>query len=63
MGSVKVAITLAQDFMRRVDQVDLHQCPCCKLGRLRLVETLKGCKTLPARDTSAQITTQSTGPP
>jgi len=63
MGSVKVAITPAQDFMRRVDQVDLHQCPCCKLGRLRLVETLKGCKTLPALGTSAQIAPQSTGPP
>jgi len=53
----------AQDFMRRVAQVDLHQCPCCKLGRLRLVETLKGCKTLPALGTSAEITPQSTGPP
>lgn len=58
-----LSLESAQDFMRRVAQVDLHQCPCCKLGRLRLVETLKGCKTLPALGTSAQIPPQSTGPP
>lgn len=58
-----VAQESAQDFLRRVAQVDLHQCPCCKLGRLRLVETLKGCKTLPAPGSQTAITQHSTGPP
>ena len=50
-------------FMRRVAQVDLYQCPCCQLGRLRLVETLRGCKTLPAPGAHNAITPQCTGPP
>ena len=58
-----VALESVQGFMRRVAQVDLHQCPCCKLGRLRLVETLKACKTLPVPGAQTAITPQSTGPP
>ena len=58
-----VALELAQDFMRRVARVDLYQCPCCQLGRLRLVETLRGCKTLPAPGAHNAITPQCTGPP
>jgi hypothetical protein len=58
-----VAQESAQDFLRRVAQVDLHQCPCCKLGRLRLVETIKGCKTLPQPGSQTAITPHSTGPP
>ena len=58
-----VALESAQDFMRRVVQVDLHQCPCCKHGQLRLVHTFKGCKTLPAPGTQTAITQPSTGPP
>lgn len=62
--SKPVALESAQDFLRRVAQVDLHQCPCCKLGRLSLAETLKGCKTLPQPGAqTAVITPQSTGPP
>ena len=58
-----VALELAQDFMRRVAQVDLYQRPCCQLGRLRLVETLRGCKTLPAPGAHNAITPQCTTPP
>jgi hypothetical protein len=58
-----VARESAQDFLRRVAQVDLHQCPCCKLGRLRLVETLKGCKTLALPGAQTAIAPPSTGPP
>ena len=58
-----VALESAQDFMRRVAQVDLHQCPCCQVGRLRLVETLRGRKTLPAPGVASAITPPSTGPP
>ncbi len=58
-----VAQESAQDFLRRVAQVDLHQCPCCKLGRLRVVETVKGSKALPAPGMQTAITPHSTGPP
>lgn len=58
-----VALESAQDFLHRVAQVDLKQCPCCKLGRMWLRETLKGCKTLPVPSAQTAITPQSTGPP
>lgn len=58
-----VALESAQDFLRRVAKVDLHQCPYCKLGRLRLVETRMGCKTLPLPGSQTAITPHSTGPP
>lgn len=58
-----LALESAQDFMQRAAQVDLQQCPCCKHGKLRLMQTLKGCRTLPAPGTRSTITQQSTGPP
>ena len=59
----RVALESAQEFMRRVAQVDVRQCPRCQRGRLGLVETLKGCKTLPQPGSPTAITPQSTGPP
>ncbi len=38
----------ALDLMARVARMDVHQCPCCKLGRLRCVATLPGQHHLPA---------------
>ena len=38
----------ARDFMTRVAHLDVQQCPCCKLGRLRCVATLPGSTRLPA---------------
>ena len=58
-----VALASAQDFLRRVARVDLHPCPCCQVGHMRWVETLKGYKTLPAPGAQNAITPQSTGPP
>lgn len=58
-----VALGSAQDFMHRVAQVDLHQCPCCQIGRMLLMETLKGCKTLPVPGAQTAIAPHSTGPP
>ena len=58
-----VALESAQDFMHRVTQMDLHQCPCCQIGRMRLMETLKGCKTLPVPGAQTAIAPHSTGPP
>lgn len=36
----------AQDFMTRVAKVNISQCPACEHGRLRVVQTLTGCKRL-----------------
>jgi len=58
-----VALESAQDFLRRVAQVDLHQCPRCQIGHMRWVETLKGCKTLPPPGSTTVVAQNSTGPP
>ena len=34
------------EFLNRVAQLDAQQCPCCKAGRLRMVESLAGKKQL-----------------
>jgi len=47
----KPARHAAQAFMARVAQIDIHQCPQCKTGRLAVVQTLKGLKQLPAPGT------------
>jgi len=38
----------AQDFLQRVAQHDLQQCPCCPTGRLRVIATLPASRRLPA---------------
>ena len=38
----------ATDFMVRVMRIDMGQCPCCALGRLRCVTVLLGSPRLPA---------------
>ena len=35
--------------MARVAAIDVAVCPCCKLGRLRVVATLAGCQAFAAR--------------
>ena len=66
--SKPVALASAQDFLRRVAQMDLHQCPCCQMGRLHVVETILGCKSLPLPGAQIAIAPHhtkpnSTGPP
>jgi hypothetical protein len=41
------ALLSAQDFMARVAQVNIHQCPVCQQGRMGVVQTLAGAKRLP----------------
>ncbi len=53
----------AKEFLQRVAKVDATQCRCCPQGRLRLVETLKGSKTLPAPGAGEDFKPLSTGPP
>jgi hypothetical protein len=37
----------AQEFMQRVAQQDLQQCPCCPAGRLRVIATYSASRRLP----------------
>jgi Putative transposase/Transposase zinc-binding domain len=37
-----LAAESAQDFMARVAKIDVMLCPCCKVGRLRVIEVLVG---------------------
>ena len=41
------ALECATGFLTRVARVDAQQCPCCRTGRLRAVESLAGKKRLP----------------
>lgn len=52
----------AGEFVRRVARMDAAQCPCCALGRLRVMATLAGRKHLPAPCTGAPRPC-SRGPP
>lgn len=42
------AMECAQDFMARVARIDVHLCPCCKAGRMRVTQVLLGPSRLPA---------------
>ncbi len=50
----------ARDFMARVTRLDVLQCPCCKLGRLRVTQCC-GAARLPALDCNVRPPGQ--GPP
>ena len=52
----------ATDFMARVARMDVGQCPCCKLGRLRCVATLLGSRRLPPAG-SVMMPPANRGPP
>ena len=41
------ALESAAEFMRRVAGVEVLRCPCCAVGRLRVVQTLPGLARLP----------------
>ena len=41
------ALASALEFLQRVARVDAQQCPCCKPGRLRVVESMRGQSHLP----------------
>ena len=57
------ALESAKEFMQRVAKVDTAKCPCCARERLRLVETFKGSRTLPAPGARDNVSPHSTGPP
>lgn len=55
------AVESARDFMIRVAKVDVMLCPCCKTGRLRVIEVLTGNRRLSAP--GGVLIQQSRGPP
>jgi len=56
------ALEPAGEFLRRVARIDVLQCPCCKLGRLRSVAVLPGPARLPPPASSA-LALGCRGPP
>ena len=52
----------AAGFMQRVARLDVLQCPCCAVGRLRQIGTLAGLARLPAVGTATPAP-QNRGPP
>jgi len=59
--SNREAAESAQAFMARVARLEVMQCPCCKVGTLRIVQTLAGQRQLPAPGTA--MSGQARGPP
>ncbi len=55
------AVESAQAFIARVSKLDATLCPCCKLGRLHVGETLQGQRYLPAPINTAPA--HNRGPP
>ncbi|MDP1595231.1 MAG: IS91 family transposase [Hydrogenophaga sp.] len=55
------AVESARDFMMRVAKVDVMVCPCCKTGRLRVIDVLAGNRRLSAP--GGVLIQQSRGPP
>jgi hypothetical protein len=55
------ALESAQAFMTRVALIDVLLCPCCKTGKLHVIETLQGCRQLPIPGSAVQP--QNRGPP
>lgn len=55
------AVESARDFMMRVAKVDVMLCPCCKTGRLQVIEVLTGNRRLSAP--GGVLIQQSRGPP
>ena len=55
------AMESAHDFMARVVKIDVHLCPCCKAGRIRVTQVLLGPSRLPAL--CSNLLPQRQGPP
>ena len=55
------AIEPAKAFMARVARMDVGLCPCCKVGRLRVVAALAGLGRLPGP--ACTVAPHSRGPP
>lgn len=63
----KPALQVAQAFMARVAQIDIHRCPQCKTGQMRVVPVLAGLRRRPLPGAKPGLTSsppvQAKGPP
>ena len=63
----KPALQAAQAFMARVAKIDIHRCPQCKTGQMRVVQVLAGLHRLPVpgakSDPAGRPPVQARGPP
>ncbi len=63
----KPALQAAQAFMARVAQIDIHRCPQCKTGQMRVVQVLAGLRRLPVPGAKSGLAggppVQARGPP
>ena len=57
------ALESATDFLRRVARIEAAQCPQCKVGTLRVIETLAGQRRLAAPLADAPWAAVCRGPP
>lgn len=55
------AMECAHDFMARVARINVHLCPCCKVGRLQITTVLQGPARLPAP--ACTVMPSNRGPP
>jgi hypothetical protein len=55
------AMECAQGFMARVARIDVDLCPCCKAGRMRVTQVLRGAVRLPAL--ACNVRPPGQGPP
>ena len=60
-ASNALALVCALAFMARVAGIDIDLCPVCKVGRLRVVNTIAGARQLPAPGTA--LIPHERGPP
>jgi len=56
-----LALECALAFMARVAGIDIGLCPVCKVGRLRVINTITGARQLPAPGTA--LIPHERGPP
>ena len=61
-ASNPAALESAGEFLRRVSRIDAAQCPCCKQGRLQVVQVLSAPERLPGPSQGAP-TPDCRGPP
>ena len=57
------ALGSAKEFMARVARIDVALCPCCKAGRLHVIEIVQGTARLPRLGCIATVVPQAQGPP
>ena len=58
-----VAMECAKEFMQRVAQIDIAQCPCCAPGRMQIIAVMLGLKRLADPHQTIALAATARGPP